>query len=160
VSARARVSLVALALLLAVVAEYWNSLRWYLGSSGMVLGVKQLDGVSVELQEGWLRTKWDSHSMYFQKVDVFASDRVVGSFLITDDPNKVRRLMEASATSIATYRRFSWGDAFQLNDTTQAGIAPTVLLVPSLGVQISTQQPELLSEIIELKRNDASSTRR
>lgn len=111
------------------------------------------------MQRGWLRTKWDSDSMYFQKVDIFGSDRIVGAFLITDDPKGVQHLVESQAYTTA--KKYTWGEVLWKENGMAANNQPepnktqppsTPMLVPSLGIRIATSQPELLNEVVQLKR--------
>jgi hypothetical protein len=145
---------------LALVAEFTKSLYWYFGHSGRFVNPMQMSSVVIDVERGWLRTQWPPNSMYFEKVDLFATDRIVGSFMVTSDPEQVRRSIDAIPASSRTVRRFRWGEGFlshaalSLEEHPRAsneGSNFTVVLVPAYGVQIATQRPDLLNEIVQMR---------
>jgi hypothetical protein len=95
-------------------------------------------------------------------VDLFATDRIVGSFIVTSDPERVRKLLDAIPDSSRTMLKFRWGEGV----LTQAALPPeehsrapseppsfTVVLVPAYGIQIATQRPDLLDDIVKIRPN-------
>ncbi|MFN7725112.1 MAG: hypothetical protein ACK5QH_08595, partial [Rubrivivax sp.] len=123
----------------------------------------QMPSVAIDLERGWLRSRWFQNSMYFEKVDLFATDHVVGSFMITSDPAQVRRLLDAIPDSSKTVRNFRWGEGFltQAAPSDEVRVnglhdspAFTIVLVPAYGIQIATQRTDLLDEIVEIRMNN------